>query len=121
MDPIRSRTPAATVSAAGVAVRRLRAFTLDRRGGNPAGVVLDAATLSSAEMQAIAAAVGYSETVFVVDGPPTAGRREYQVRYFSPLAEVAFCGHATVALGAALGSVTAPASCGFPPPRDRSR
>jgi PhzF family phenazine biosynthesis protein len=91
-----------------VAVLRLSAFTLDGEGGNPAGVVLDAATLSEARMLAIAADVGYSETVFVVDGPPAVDRRRYRVRYFSPLAEVPFCGHATVALGAALGDALGP-------------
>ena len=88
----------------GVAVLRLSAFTLDGQGGNPAGVVLDAGALSEQDMLAVAADVGYSETVFVTDGPPVADRRRYTVRYFSPLAEVPFCGHATIALGAALGS-----------------
>ena len=46
-------------------ILRLAAFTDVPEGGNPAGVVLDAATLSDAEMQAIAAEVGYSETAFV--------------------------------------------------------
>ncbi|HEX8080439.1 MAG TPA: PhzF family phenazine biosynthesis isomerase [Jatrophihabitans sp.] len=90
--------------AAEVAVLRLSAFALDGEGGNPAGVVLDARELSEQDMLAVAGDVGYSETVFVIDGPPVAGRRHYAVRYFSPLAEVPFCGHATVALGAALGS-----------------
>ncbi len=54
-------------------------------------------------MRAIAAAVGFSETVFVTDGPLTSGRRHYSVRYFAPQAEVPFCGHATVALGTAIG------------------
>lgn len=49
-------------------------------------------------MQAIAAEVNYSETVFA---SPLA-RDHYRVRYFSPQNEVAFCGHATIALGAAL-------------------
>ncbi len=83
---------------------RLSAFALDGQGGNPAGVVLDARALSEQDMLAVAADVGYSETVFVVDGPPVAERRRYTVRYFSPLAEVPFCGHATIALGAALGN-----------------
>jgi PhzF family phenazine biosynthesis protein len=88
-----------------VAVLRLSAFTRHGEGGNPAGVVLDAGALSEAQMLAVAAEVGYSETAFVLDGPPVADRRRYRVRYFSPLAEVPFCGHATVALGAALGNV----------------
>ncbi|MEO7262919.1 MAG: PhzF family phenazine biosynthesis isomerase [Jatrophihabitantaceae bacterium] len=87
-----------------VAVLRLSAFALNVEGGNPAGVVLDASALSEQDMLAVAADVGYSETVFVTDGPPVPDRRRYTVRYFSPLAEVPFCGHATVALGAALGS-----------------
>ena len=95
-------------AAAEVAVLRLSAFTKDGAGGNPAGVVLDASTLSEADMLAVAAEVGYSETVFVLDGPPVAERRRYTVRYFSPLAEVPFCGHATVALGAALGEALGP-------------
>jgi PhzF family phenazine biosynthesis protein len=107
-----SRRPvrkAARVSARSeVAVLRLSAFTRDGAGGNPAGVVLDASSLSDADMLAVAADVGYSETVFVLDGPPVADRRRYTVRYFAPLAEVPFCGHATVALGAALGSALGP-------------
>lgn len=86
-------------------VLRYAAFTDDPRGGNPAGVVLDAAGMTDAEMLAVAAEVGYSETAFVTgrDG------EQLDVRYFSPLAEVPFCGHATVATGVALaecGGVT---------------
>jgi PhzF family phenazine biosynthesis protein len=86
-------------------VLRLSAFARDGEGGNPAGVVLDARTLDEQQMRVLAEQVGYSETVFVTDGPPEPGRRHYRVRYFSPLAEVPFCGHATIALGAALGGV----------------
>jgi PhzF family phenazine biosynthesis protein len=74
-------------------ILRLAAFTDDPRGGNPAGVVLDAAGLDAEDMQAIAARVGYSETAFV-DGDA--------VRYFSPAIEVPFCGHATIATAVAL-------------------
>ncbi|MGI5182842.1 PhzF family phenazine biosynthesis protein [Dactylosporangium sp. CA-152071] len=77
-------------------ILRYSAFTTDPKGGNPAGVVLDAAGLDDAAMQAIAADVGYSETAFLFheDG-------RVRVRYFSPLAEVPFCGHATIATAAA--------------------
>jgi PhzF family phenazine biosynthesis protein len=72
-------------------------------GGNPAGVVLDAGGMSDAEMLAVAAEVGYAETAFVtadLDGdPPTA-----PIRYFSPVAEVPFCGHATIATAVALAA-----------------
>lgn len=79
-------------------VLRYAAFTDDPRGGNPAGVVLDASLLDEAQMLAIAAEVGYSETAFLVaDGAAT-----FDVRYFAPSAEVAFCAHATIATGVVL-------------------
>jgi len=74
-------------------VLRYSAFTTDPEGGNPAGVVLDARGLSDDAMQRIAADVGYSETAFLL--PREDGALD--VRYFSPLAEVSFCGHATIA------------------------
>ncbi|HWH92235.1 MAG TPA: PhzF family phenazine biosynthesis protein [Baekduia sp.] len=83
-------------------ILRLAAFTDTPTGGNPAGVVLDASALDAKQMQAIAAEVGYSETAFVTD--PAA----YVVRYFSPVAEVPFCGHATIAMGVALAERDGP-------------
>ena len=80
-------------------ILRYAAFTDRPEGGNPAGVVLDAAGLDDAAMQAIAADVGYSETAFVTG----ADGSDLDVRYFSPLAEVPFCGHATIATGVAWG------------------
>ncbi|MEL1265743.1 PhzF family phenazine biosynthesis isomerase [Pseudoxanthomonas putridarboris] len=74
-------------------VLRYSAFTADPKGGNPAGVVLDARGMSDADMQRIAAQVGYSETAFLL--PRADG--EFDIRYFSPRAEVSFCGHATIA------------------------
>ncbi len=83
-------------------VLRYAAFTTTPDGGNPAGVVLDAAGLDDAAMQEIAAEVGYSETAFLT-GPATGSGpgRHLAVRYFSPLAEVPFCGHATIATAVA--------------------
>ncbi len=80
-------------------VLRLAAFDLAGAGGNPAGVVLDARGLEPASMLAIAAEVGYSETAFLTPG---ADPRRRGVRFFSPHAEVPFCGHATVAAAAVL-------------------
>ena len=78
-------------------VQRISAFSHGNIGGNPAGVVL-CDTLPSAEiMQASAAEVGYSETVFAMPEGDA-----WRARYFSPESEVPFCGHATIALGAAL-------------------
>lgn len=86
---------------------RLAAFTLDPAGGNPAGVWLGAAHPDAAEMQRIAAEVGYSETAFLApDGSGAAD--SFRVRYFSPAAEVAFCGHATIASGVALAERIGP-------------
>ncbi len=85
-------------------VLRYAAFTSDGEGGNPAGVVLDAGGLDAAAMQAIAAEVGYSESAFLV--PRHDEPNVYDVRYFSPLAEVPFCGHATIASAIALAERT---------------
>ncbi len=81
-------------------ILRYTAFTHDPEGGNPAGIVLDAAGLSDAEMLAVAAEVGYSETAFVTARDDE--RRAFRVRYFAPSAEVAFCGHATIATSVVL-------------------
>ncbi|RJF71382.1 PhzF family phenazine biosynthesis isomerase [Deinococcus cavernae] len=78
-----------------IAYSEVSAFTDTPGQGNQAGVVLDAASLTDAEMQALAAFVGAPETVFVTR--LDAGL--VQVRYFTPTQEVEFCGHATVALG----------------------
>lgn len=89
-------------------VLRYAAFTTDPTTGNPAGVVLDAAGLPDADMQRIAAEVGYSETAFVTGSGP-----RHVVRYFSPLAEVGFCGHATIATAVALADRDGPGELVF--------
>src|SRR6266481_4656765 len=78
-------------------VLRYAAFTSDPAGGNRAGVVLEADGLDDREMQTIATELGYSETAFLF--PRDDGR--FDVRYFSPLREVPFCGHATIATAVA--------------------
>jgi PhzF family phenazine biosynthesis protein len=78
-------------------VQRIAAFTHGTAGGNPAGVVLCAVLPSAGRMQAMAAEVGYSETAFAAPSEDA-----WHVRYFAPEMEVPFCGHATIALGAAL-------------------
>jgi PhzF family phenazine biosynthesis protein len=80
-------------------VLRYAAFTDAGAGGNPAGVVLNADGLTPAQMLSIARTLGYSESAFVSSGG-AAGH--LGLRFFSPLAEVAFCGHATVATAVAL-------------------
>ncbi|MEU2158803.1 PhzF family phenazine biosynthesis isomerase [Streptomyces sp. NPDC019396] len=98
------------------AVLRYTAFSNDPEGGNPAGVVLDATGLDDAGMLRIAAELGYSESAFLT--PPPAelageGGRAYTIRYFSPRAEVPFCGHATVATAIALAERTGPGEVVF--------
>ena len=78
---------------------RYAAFTTVPTGGNPAGVWVGDVHPDEATMQRIAAEVGYSETAFIA--PATGMART--VRYFSPKAEVPFCGHATIAAGIVLG------------------
>ena len=73
-------------------VLRYTAFSATTDGGNPAGVVLDARGMTAEQMRATAAEVGFSETAFLL---PLEDR--LAVRYFSPRAEVSFCGHPTIA------------------------
>lgn len=80
-------------------VQKWAAFSDGSAGGNPAGIVLADAFPTEAEMRKLAAELGFSETAFAV---PTGSR--WRVRYFSPESEVPFCGHATIALGAALAT-----------------
>jgi PhzF family phenazine biosynthesis protein len=87
-------------------IARYAAFTTDPAGGNPAGVVLAAQGLTDPTMLAIAAEVGYSETAFVTNSDDL--NRRYRLRYFSPLAEVPFCGHATVATAVAIAGRIGP-------------
>ncbi|GGP40095.1 PhzF family phenazine biosynthesis protein [Streptomyces melanogenes] len=91
-------------------VLRYTAFSSDPAGGNPAGVVLDASGLDDSDMLAIAAELGYSETAFLTAAPEGLGEagRAFSIRYFSPKAEVSFCGHATVATAVALGDRIGP-------------
>ena len=71
------------------------AFTETTFGGNPAGVVIlpeGADFLSDEVMVKTAAELRYSETAFI----KKLGEKEFQIRYFTPAAEVDLCGHATI-------------------------
>ncbi len=80
-------------------ILHIAAFSSNGQGGNPAGVVIENVLPTPTVMQQVAAEVGYSETVFAAKIGD-----KFRVRYFAPQAEVPFCGHATIALGAALGA-----------------
>lgn len=72
------------------------AFTQNVFGGNPAGVVIieDGAPFPSDEiMLKTAAELRYSETAFIRQ----LSENEFNIRYFTPAAEVDLCGHATIA------------------------
>ena len=62
----------------------------DGRGGNPLGVVLDGDAVPESDRQAVAATLGFSETVFV-DNATTGA-----IRIYTPAAELAFAGHPAV-------------------------
>lgn len=97
-------------------VLRYTAFSDTPDGGNPAGVVLDATALDDSDMLAVAAELGYSESAFLTPAPEGLEGQEgrtYSVRYFSPKAEVPFCGHATVAAAVALAERIGPGDLVF--------
>ena len=76
-----------------VPVKLVSAFVDDKRGGNPAGVVLDANSLTAAQKQAVAAQVGKSETAFISDSNVA----DIKLEFFTPTRQIAHCGHATIA------------------------
>ncbi|MBT6442750.1 MAG: PhzF family phenazine biosynthesis protein, partial [Alphaproteobacteria bacterium] len=80
-------------------VLKIAAFSDGNSGGNPAGVVIGDHLPRPEVMQAIATEIGFSETAFAAIGDR---EDNWVVRYYSPEVEVPFCGHATIALGAAL-------------------
>jgi len=63
-------------------------FTDRMFGGNPLAVVLDAAGLSTSQMQAIAIEFNYSETTFIL--PPRHRDHSAWVRIFTPGSEIPF-------------------------------
>lgn len=71
------------------------AFTSRPLHGNPAAVVFDADGIPAETMQRIAREMNLSETVFIL--APTAPEADYRVRIFTPMSELPFAGHPTVA------------------------
>ncbi|OLT34492.1 oxidoreductase [Actinomadura sp. CNU-125] len=76
------------------------AFTDRAFAGNPAGVCLLREAADPAWMQRVAAEMKHSETAFV--RPVEAPDADFELRWFTPLVEVALCGHATLAAAHAL-------------------
>lgn len=69
------------------------AFTETRFKGNSAAVIISEEWLSDDLMQSIATENNLSETAFLVKSE----NDSYEVRWFSPITEIDFCGHATLA------------------------
>jgi len=69
-------------------------FTEEKYAGNQLAVVRDTAALSDDEMQKITKEMNYSETTFILSEQPQEGG--YDVRIFTPAAEVPFAGHPTL-------------------------
>lgn len=76
-----------------IEVSIVNAFTADDKGGNPAGVVLNADTLTNTQKQQVAALAGLPETAFV-SASKVAG---IKLEFFTPTRQIAHCGHATIA------------------------
>lgn len=93
MDPVTGNSDGA--------LYRYTAFSDHPEGGNPAGIWIGERLPPPQRMQQIAAEVGFSETAFIA---PASGPVR-TVRYYSPEAEVSFCGHATIASGVVLGEI----------------
>jgi PhzF family phenazine biosynthesis protein len=89
---------------------QLDVFAARPGDGNPLAVVLDAAGLDDATMQAIARWTRLPETTFVL--PPTTPEASYRLRIFSPRREVPFAGHPSI------GSAHAVLEAGLAAPRD---
>lgn len=70
----------------------VRVFTRGDKGGNHLGVVTDVDGLTDADMQSIAADLGFSETIFLGGGDPPS------VRIFTPGREMPFAGHPLVGM-----------------------
>lgn len=76
-----------------VTVQIINAFVDNNKGGNPAGVVLNADNLTNEQKLKIAAKVGLSETAFVSNSKIS----DFKLDFFTPTRQIAHCGHATIA------------------------
>lgn len=77
-----------------IKVHTMNSFAVEKDGGNPAAVVFIEDHLSEGAMQSAARKIGFSETAFVLKSE----KADFKVRFFTPLAEVNLCGHATIGI-----------------------
>ncbi len=85
---------------------QIDAFTSRVFAGNPAGVCFLDEWVDDGILQSIAAENNLSETAFLVSAPDGA----YDLRWFTPKAEVDLCGHATLAAAHAIFEFVDPAA-----------
>lgn len=76
-------------------IKHVDAFTTEPFGGNPAGVITDASSLTSELMQRIASEISLSETSFVC--APSSKEASFRIRFFTPSSEVDMSGHVLIA------------------------
>ena len=79
----------------------LNVFAKTEQGGNPAGVVPYADSLSDKDMQKIATELNVSETAFLQSSESA----DYKLRFFTPTSEIDLCGHATIAAFSLLAKI----------------
>ncbi|MFJ4427701.1 MULTISPECIES: PhzF family phenazine biosynthesis protein [Streptomyces] len=87
-------------------IRIVDAFTDRPFAGNPAGVLLLDAFPGDDRLQNVALEVNHAETAFAHPLPP-GGEADWALRWFTPVTEVAMCGHATLATAHVLHSTGA--------------
>ncbi|ELS51699.1 PhzF family phenazine biosynthesis protein [Streptomyces viridochromogenes] len=87
-------------------IRIVDAFTDRPFAGNPAGVVLLDAFPDDNWLQNVALEVNHAETAFA-HPLPAGGEADWALRWFTPVTEVAMCGHATLATAHVLHSTGA--------------
>lgn len=74
-------------------IYQIDAFTNKKFKGNPAAVIILEEWLEDSMMQSIAIENNLSETAFA----KKCDESSYEIRWFSPITEIDFCGHATLA------------------------
>jgi PhzF family phenazine biosynthesis protein len=74
-------------------VLKVNAFTKEKNGGNPAGVLINSPNLTDEQMANISKQLNVSETAFLFPSD----KADYKSRFFSPTVEVDLCGHGTIA------------------------
>ena len=76
-----------------ITVPMVNVFVDVDKGGNPAGILLNAQIYSHQEKLKIAAAVGLSETAFVTPSAEV----NIKLDFYTPTMQIVHCGHATIA------------------------